>query len=169
MKNILILRSWNILYSSTNIHLSIIRADDTGALAFRAIIYTVIVTVLKVFLIPKGTSDVIHGKITCKHRSKCAPYCGYAPIKSELTDNKSVKCAYFVFCRSISRSYPDSLLSIRPLQKSFFKFFLVLSMSVTKTVVFMKSTSARLFWRGAREQRYDIKEGKEQMNNFQNF
>ena len=135
-----------ILYSSTNIHFSIIRADDTGALACRAIIHTVIVTVLKVFLIPKGTSDVIHGKITCKHRSKCAPYCGYAPIKSELTDNKSVKCVYYVFGRSISRSYPDpdSLLSIRPLQKSFFKFFLVLSMSVTKTVVFMKSTSARL-------------------------
>ena len=62
-------------------------ADDTGALAWAAIIDTVIFTVLKVLLVPIA-SDVIHRKITREHIPKLALYGLFAPVKSELTDKK---------------------------------------------------------------------------------
>ena len=62
-------------------------ADDTGALAWPAIIDTVIFTVLKVLLISIA-ADVIHCKITCENIPKMARSCLFAPDKSELTDKK---------------------------------------------------------------------------------
>ena len=65
-------------------------ADDTRALAWPAIIDTVVFTVLKVLLIPIAT-DVIHCKITCENIPKMARSCLFAPDKSELTDKKIEK------------------------------------------------------------------------------
>ena len=61
-------------------------ADDTSALILGAIILTIIVTVLKMILFPSAV-DVIHGIITRKHIPKLAPKCGFAPSKSQLTDD----------------------------------------------------------------------------------
>ena len=62
-------------------------ADDTGALAWATIVDTVVCAVLKVLLIPIA-ADVIHRKITRENLPKMAVSCLFAPVKSELTDQK---------------------------------------------------------------------------------